>query len=140
MSSPTTTPLADLHIHFGGTIPSADYLEFLRDRNVDWRHYESRYQAAYGEIPPIRDILERHRSGDPGAAEEFHRLFVLGDQDAGNFARFQAKFNLLLSGLQALDFFKLVETSRLLSSRYATSSIRSPLHSGGKAPGMPSRE
>ena len=106
MSSPTTTPLADLHIHFGGTIPSADYLEFLRDRNVDWRHYESRYQAAYGEIPPIRDILERHRSGDPGAAEEFHRLFVLGDQDAGNFARFQAKFNLLLSGLQALDFFQ----------------------------------
>ena len=74
------------------------YLSFLKNRVVDWQAYEAGYKEAYGEIPPIREILQRCNLGIPGALEDFQRLFVFGDQDAGNFGRFQAKFDLLIHG------------------------------------------
>ena len=90
--------LAELHLHLYGTIDPADWLEYVKDREVDWESYESTFLAAYGrEAPPIREVLSRHRAGVPGAAEEFRRIFVFGDDDAGNFGRFQAKFNLLIA-------------------------------------------
>ena len=98
--------LAELHLHLYGAIASQDYLEFVRDQTVDWAFYESAYQAAYGEFPPIRDVLERHRTGVPDTEHEFHRLFVFADQDAGNFERIQAKFNLLDSSSQMMDFLR----------------------------------
>ena len=88
--------LADLHLHLYGSIGPADWLEHVKDREIDWESYESAFLEAYGVAPPIRDVLDRHRAGDSGAAEEFRRLFVFGDDDAGNFDRFQAKFNLLI--------------------------------------------
>ena len=42
-------------------------------------------------------ILERYRDGDAGADAEFDRPCVFGDA-AGNFDRFQAKFNMLNHG------------------------------------------
>ena len=59
------TPLADIHVHLYGSILAADYLEFVRNQDVDWERYESAYQAAYGVTTPARDILERRRSGEP---------------------------------------------------------------------------
>lgn len=91
-------PLAELHLHMYGTIRAEDYLERLGHREVDWRFYESAFERAYGERPRLREILERHRAGDPEARWEFRQLFVFGDADAGNFERFQAKFNLLING------------------------------------------
>ncbi len=90
--------LADLHLHMYGSIHYLDYLNFLSNRDVDWHAYEAGYLEAYGTIPPIRDILERHRKGDPGATEEFRRLFVFADADGGDFTRFQAKYDLLIGG------------------------------------------
>ena len=86
-----------------GTIRAEDYLERLGARDVDWRFYETMFERAYGERPPVRDILERHRAGDPEAREAFRRLFVFGDADAGNFERFQAKFNLLINGSEMMN-------------------------------------
>ena len=65
---------------------------------MDWSSYEAAYNEAYGEAPEIRRILKEYNRGTPGSQEEFRRLFVFGDQDSGNFARFQAKYNLLGSG------------------------------------------
>ena len=96
-------PLAELHLHMYGTIRAEDYLERLGAREVDWRFYEAMFERAYGERPPLRDILERHRAGDPDAAHAFRRLFVFGDADAGNFERFQAKFNLLINGSEMMN-------------------------------------
>ena len=96
-------PLAELHLHMYGTIRAEDYLERLGTREVDWRFYETVFERAYGERPPLRDILDRHRAGDPGASDAFRRLFVFGDADAGNFARFQAKFNLLINGSELMN-------------------------------------
>ncbi len=96
-------PLAELHLHMYGTIRAEDYLERLGARDVDWRFYVTLFERAYGERPPVRDILERHRAGDPEASGAFRRLFVFGDADAGNFERFQAKFNLLINGSEMMN-------------------------------------
>ena len=72
---------------------------FLRDRRVEWGPYELNFQKAYGQVPTIRGILERYNSDSHGALEEFKELFVFSDHDGGTFARFQAKYNLLGSGI-----------------------------------------
>jgi adenosine deaminase len=91
--------LAELHLHLYGTIRAADFLDYLLERgDIDWGWYEHEMRKAYGDVPPLRDVLAQHRSGDPAAAAAFNELFVFGDADAGNFDRFQAKFNLLTQG------------------------------------------
>lgn len=114
-------PLADIHLHLYGSIHSADYLELVLNRDVEWDRYESEYYAAYGVATPVRDILERCRSGEPGAAEEFHRLFVFGDDDAGSFQRFQAKINMIAGIADELRTWihKIVGAQRRQSIRYA---------------------
>ena len=44
----SSVPLADIHVHLYGSIYPSDYLEFVRDRDVDWDRYESAYHAAFG--------------------------------------------------------------------------------------------
>lgn len=98
-----TAALAELHLHLYGTIRAEDYLEHVKDRDVDWTLYEREYAEAYGSHPPVREILDRHRAGDRRASREWKELFVFGDDDAGNFSRFQAKFNLLSNGSEFLQ-------------------------------------
>jgi hypothetical protein len=96
--------LAELHLHLYGTIRAADYLDYLGTRGeIDWGWYEHEMEKAYGAAPPLRDVLDRHRAGDAAAAALFEELFVFGDDDAGNFDRFQAKFNLLTQGSEMFD-------------------------------------
>ncbi len=90
--------LADLHLHLYGSINWRQFLEFVRTRSVDWASYENSFLDAYGQRPPIREVLERCYKGTPEGEGEFRRLFVFQDDDAGNFARFQAKFNMLIAG------------------------------------------
>lgn len=96
--------LADLHTHLYGCIDSADFLDFLLRREVDWTIYQDNYHRVYGVVPPIAEILERCRRGVAGSRSEFHRLFVFGDDDAGNFDRFQAKYDLLIHGGDSAQF------------------------------------
>jgi adenosine deaminase len=90
--------LAELHLHFAGSVRPAAVLRQLArcdDAAINWDWYESEMVAAYGSVLPMRDVVARYRRGDAGAAAEFAELYVFGDRDAGNFARFQAKMNLL---------------------------------------------
>jgi len=96
--------LAELHSHLYGTIRSADYLDYLRDREVDWTSFEIAYERAYGSVPPVRQIIEGHVRGEAGAAGDFHRLFVFAEQDAGSFERFQAKRNLTRNGSEQFNY------------------------------------
>ncbi len=100
----TAPPLAELHLHLYGTIRAEDFLERVAGRPVDWRRYEQAFEDAYGVAPPVREIVARHRAGDPRAAADWKRLFVFGDADAGNFRRFQAKFDLLIAGSEFSRF------------------------------------
>jgi adenosine deaminase len=82
-----------LHLHFNGSLPASAVLEDLiirRDR-VRWDWYETEMTAAYGMVPPTREVVNHFRAGDAAAAETFTRLFVFGDQDAGTYDRFRAK-------------------------------------------------
>jgi adenosine deaminase len=104
--------LAELHLHLYGTIPARALLEFIAkqpDDQIAWDWYEERMHEAYGDCPPTRDIVERFRSGDEAAADDFETAFVFGDADAGNFDRFSAKFNLLTAGSEIVGFFRGVE-------------------------------
>lgn len=87
--------LAELHVHLYGCIRPRDLLDHLQHVDADLGWYEDAYEDAYGHRPDAQAVIDRHRRGDPSAEQEFERLFVFGDEDAGNFARFQAKFNLL---------------------------------------------
>ncbi len=89
---------AELHLHLYGTIRSGDFLERVTHREVDWSFYEKSFLEHYDRPSPMREIVDRHRAGDPSARPEFHELFVFGDADAGSFNRFQAKFNSLIAG------------------------------------------
>ena len=90
--------LADLHTHLYGCIHASDFREFLLGRDVDWTAYERNFLRVYGVSPPVREILERCRKGVEGSEAEFEQLFVFGDGDAGNFDRFQAKYEMLNHG------------------------------------------
>jgi hypothetical protein len=67
-----------------------DDLIIRRDR-VRWDWYEAEMTAAYGMVPPTREVVNLFRAGDAAAADTFTRLFVFGDQDAGTYDRFRAK-------------------------------------------------
>jgi hypothetical protein len=95
-----------------GTIRPRDLLDYIArrsDKQVAWDWYEEHMHAAYGDCPPTREIVQRHRDGDPTAADDFDRVFVFGDADAGNFDRFQAKFNLLTAGSEIIAMVQGVE-------------------------------
>ena len=96
--------LADVHTHFYGCIGAADFLEFLGGREVDWDAYRRKYLQVYGEDPRVEEILERCRSGAAGARMDFQRLFVFGDEDSGNFERFQAKYDMLIHGVDSIRY------------------------------------
>jgi hypothetical protein len=88
--------LAELHLHLYGCIRPRRLLALLAERpRPAWERYEDAFERAYGRRSPARAIVERHRAGDETATAAFEELFVFGDADAGNFARFQAKFDLI---------------------------------------------
>lgn len=94
-----TTPLAELHLHLGGCVSGETILDQLLryERFIDLAQYENAYEQAYGIGSPVRALLQRCRAGEREARTEFARLFVFGDDDAGNFQRFQAKFDLIIA-------------------------------------------
>jgi hypothetical protein len=95
---------AELHLHLYGCVQPPDFLRHLATRErVDWDGYEAEMSAAYGVVPPTREIVGRFRAGDPSAERRFRELFVFGDADGGNFARFQAKMSLLRAGSTLYD-------------------------------------
>lgn len=91
--------LTELHLHFQGCIPAKDLLIHLaQSKNVDWDWYEESYRAAYGVNSSAREIVERYRSGDDSAVEDFEQICVFDDSDVGIFSHFLAKSNLFWAG------------------------------------------
>lgn len=93
-----TKKLADLHTHLYDCIDASDYLEFLLSREVDWTAYQNNFQRVYGVSITVTELLDRCRSGIASSQTEFRQLFVFGDDDSGNFDRFQAKYDILHHG------------------------------------------
>ena len=91
--------LAELHAHLYGCIRPAELLRHLASVDgVLWDWYEENFERVYGSKPPARELVERYRAGDHGVVDEFTKVAVFDDDDAGNFDRFGAKGRLIWAG------------------------------------------
>ncbi len=87
----------ELHVHVGGCLYAEDLLELGREiyREVDWSLFANSYEQAFGMRPdPERLFREGLRSAK--GRERFRQHYVYGQEDGGDFGRFQAKFDLLI--------------------------------------------
>jgi len=84
----------ELHVHSGGSLFAADLLNLARDHyeKIDWSLFVDSFERAYGRRPdPValfREALHSQR------LDALKAHYVYGAEDGGDFARFQAKFNL----------------------------------------------
>ena len=94
----TLARTCELHVHPGGCLTAEDllYLGKACYRDIDWRLFVDAYESAYGTRPdPV--ALYRDALSDPSTGfARFKEHFVYGEKDAGDFGRFQAKFNLII--------------------------------------------
>lgn len=97
-----STPLADLHVHLYGAISAPAWHRIVANYDdVDWSWYEQSFVAAYGRSTDMAATLRRHHP----ESTEWRDHFEFAARDAGDFDRFQAKFNALIAGsaLSRLD-------------------------------------
>ena len=86
----------ELHVHMGGGVFTEDLLDIAREHyeNIDWSLYIDQFERAYGRRPDpvalLRDALDR------GQLDALREHYVYGDRDRGDFAQFQAKFNMAI--------------------------------------------
>ncbi len=88
----------ELHVHAGGCLSVEDLIEMAGGRagDIDWSSFVEAFEAAYGRRPDPAAMFRRAARGDPAAVEELRRHFVFTEEDGPDFARFSAKFGLLI--------------------------------------------
>ena len=92
----------ELHVHAAGCLYSDDILSLAKDhyRDIDWERYVEQYEEAYGMRPDPYRMFEEALTNEylpngRSAREQFHKAFVYGDADGGDFGRFTAKIGLI---------------------------------------------
>ena len=92
----------ELHVHMGGCLTAQDLADIAADfyGDIDWQPYCDNYQKIFGQsADPIAwfDAAVLHDDIKP-----LEQGFVVTQKDAGDFARFQARFDLLIYVARAL--------------------------------------
>ncbi len=102
--APATDPLAahkacELHVHIGGCFSVHDLIELATPwyRDIDWSCFVDAFASAYGLRPDPVEWFDRAAAGELDLAETIRHHFVFTEADGPDFARFQAKFNLLIA-------------------------------------------
>ena len=92
----------ELHVHIGGCLYAEDVLRLAKDhhRDIDWQLFVGSYAEAFGTEPEPLALVEAALSG---RTDPWRRHFVVDAGDRGDFARFQAKFNLTICVLRHLN-------------------------------------
>ncbi len=93
MSNLFLAKTCELHVHIGGCLSAEHLLELGREhyKNIDWTLYKSSYQKAFGYIPdPCQYFSQAIADKNPRALEPF---YTIDKKDAGDFNRFQAKYD-----------------------------------------------
>ena len=88
----------ELHVHIGGCLYAEDILELGREvyHEVDWDLFVDTYELAFAKRPDPIALFQDALSDDAAALARLRDHFVVGAADGGDFARFQAKFNLAI--------------------------------------------
>ena len=86
----------ELHVHIGGSLFASDLLDLARDHyeKIDWSLFVDSFERAYGRRPdPVALFREALHSQ---CLDALKAHCVYGAEDGGDFAHFQAKFNLAI--------------------------------------------
>lgn len=88
----------ELHIHTGGGLYAEDLLELGKEfyREIDWELFIKGFENTFGVRPDPVALYEEALHGGESGRQRFQHHYVYGHADAGDFARFQAKFNFLI--------------------------------------------
>ena len=92
----------ELHVHPGGCLTAEDLVELGKDfyEDIDWTPFTDAYEEAYG-IRPDPIALYRDALSNPTAGlAKFKEHYIYTEKDGGDFGRFKAKFNLIISLLR----------------------------------------
>lgn len=117
---------SELHVHMGGCLDVHDLAACAADfyRDIDWTPYCDTYQRVFGKRPDPVAWFDAAMHGD---IQPLRRGFVVTDADRGDFARFQARFDLLIyiarhlrqvSGNQRTMLDRIFARHRLQGLRY----------------------
>jgi adenosine deaminase len=92
----------ELHVHPGGCLTAEDLIELGKDdyKDIDWTLSTDAYEKAFGARPDMVALYDDALSNPASGVARFKDLFVYTQKDGGDFGRFQAKFNLILSLLK----------------------------------------
>jgi adenosine deaminase len=92
----------ELHVHPGGCLTAEDLIELGKDdyKDIDWTLSTDAYEKAFGARPDMVALYDDALSNPASGVARFKDLFVYTQNDGGDFGRFQAKFNLILSLLK----------------------------------------
>ncbi|MBL4700037.1 MAG: hypothetical protein JKX85_02165 [Phycisphaeraceae bacterium] len=87
---------SELHVHIGGCLHVQGLVHVARDfyREIDWTQYCKNYQQVFGQA--VDPIAWFERAIDHNDIEPLKQGYVVTEADAGDFARFQARFDLLI--------------------------------------------
>ena len=86
----------ELHVHIGGSLFASDLLDLARDyyEKIDWSLFVDSFERTYHRRPdPVALFREALRSQ---RLDSLKAHCVYGAEDGGDFAHFQAKFNLAI--------------------------------------------
>ena len=90
----------ELHLHILGAYYAEDVLELGKEvyRQGAWDEYryEDKYQALFGVRPDPKAIFEEALSKGDEGLELIKRWHVYAEEDGGDFARWEAKFNFFM--------------------------------------------
>ncbi|MFG0250869.1 MAG: hypothetical protein ACF8OB_18430 [Phycisphaeraceae bacterium JB051] len=87
---------AELHVHVGGCLSAEDLAVIAADfyREIDWQPFVENYQRVFNQVAdPIAWFDSAILNHDLKPLEQG---YYVTDQDSGDFARFQARFDLLI--------------------------------------------
>lgn len=87
---------SELHVHMGGCLHVQDLIDIARDfyREIDWSDYCQNYEQVFGQ--PADPVAWFEQAVEHNNIQPLRDAFVVTDADSGDFARFQARFNLLI--------------------------------------------
>jgi adenosine deaminase len=92
----------ELHVHPGGCLTAEDLIDLGKDdyKDIDWTLSTGPYEEEFGTRPDMVALYDEALSNPTSGVARFKDLFVYTQEDGGDFGRFQAKFNLILSLLK----------------------------------------